>query len=188
MNPGLIDKECMLASNSIAKLRPFAKSSKLVNVVIDTPRGLTCKLKYDEELGIYYVHKALPLGLAFPFNFGFIPSTEGGDGDPLDVLLLTGYVFPAGSVVLTKVIAILEAEQIENKKKQRNDRLIGIPIEVVSQKPMQPVVEFSSDLKSAISDFFIHYNQLQGRIFRPLRYASASAAIRAVRKSTRAPL
>ena len=175
----------MLASNAISKMPAFAKSSQFVNVVIDTPKDSAFKLKFDEENGLYHVHKALPLGLVFPFNFGFIPGTEGGDGDALDVLLLTGYVFPAGVIVLAKVIAILEAEQTENKKKNRNDRLIAEPVDAVTQKRLQPAVDFDSALKTSITDFFIHYNQLQGKTFRPLRYASAASAVQAVRKSIR---
>lgn len=173
----------MLSPFAIAKLPAFYEKSNLVNVVIDTPKASPYKLKYEEKSGIFRVHKALPLGLAFPFNFGFLPATQGGDGDPLDVLLLTEYIMPAGSIVLGQIVSVLEAEQIENKKKERNDRLIAIPIELISRKPMQPVVEFNSVLKTAIVDFFIKYNELQKKTFRPLRYAPASRAIQTIRES-----
>ena len=62
--------------------------SGLVRVVVDTPKGSRNKYKYDETLGLYRLSKVLPLGLAFPYDFGFIPSTRAEDGDPLDVLLL----------------------------------------------------------------------------------------------------
>jgi inorganic pyrophosphatase len=85
----------------------------------------------------------MPLGLVFPFNFGYLPSTEGGDGDALDILLLSEHAFPIGSVVLAKLILVLEVVQIEGRRPQRNDRLIGVPVEVVSPKPMLPVTEFN---------------------------------------------
>ena len=62
--------------------------SGLVRVVVDTPKGSRNKYKYDETLGLYRLSKVLPLGLAFPYDFGFIPSTRAEDGDPLDVLVL----------------------------------------------------------------------------------------------------
>jgi inorganic pyrophosphatase len=86
----------------------------------------------------------MPLGSVFPFNFGFVPSTRGGDGDPLDVLLLTDFVLPTGALILGKLIAVLEAEQVDRNQKQRNDRLIAIPVGVRSHEPMLPVVAFSS--------------------------------------------
>jgi len=50
--------------------------------------GSRNKFEFDERLGIFRLGGALPLGSVFPFDFGYIPSTQGGDGDPLDVLIL----------------------------------------------------------------------------------------------------
>jgi inorganic pyrophosphatase len=174
----------MPSLRSIGTLPAFSEKSELIHVVVETPKDAQYKLKYDEEMQIFRVHKALPLGLTFPFNFGFVPSTKGGDGDPLDVLLLGTQVLPAGAVALAKLISVLEAEQVENNKKQRNDRLIAVPIDAVSGKPMQPGLEFAAVLKTAIVEFFVHYNQLQGKRFRSLGFASARKAIQTVRNST----
>jgi inorganic pyrophosphatase len=171
-------------TSSTYVLQPFFERTQLVNLVIDTPKAAPFKLKFDEEAKVFRVHKAMPLGFVFPFNFGFVPSTRGGDGDPLDVLLLTDFILPTGSVILGKLIAVLEAEQVDRNQKQRNDRLIAIPAEVTSHELMLPVVAFSGGLKKAVSEFFVKYNELQGRTFRPLRYASPSRAIRIVRKAS----
>ena len=56
--------------------------SGLWNVIIDTPKGSRNKYKYDEAEGLWRLSKVLPLGASFPFDFGFIPSTRGEDGDP----------------------------------------------------------------------------------------------------------
>src|ERR1700757_1414564 len=113
-------------SQGIAKLPAFDPRTNLLNVVIETPLGATVKLKYDEEAGVFRAHKAMPLGFTFPFNFGFVPRTVSGDGDPLDVLLLGTYAMSPGTVVLGKIISVLEAEQIEGKARKRNDRLIAV--------------------------------------------------------------
>lgn len=118
----------------------------------------------------------MPLGTVFPFNFGFVPSSRGGDGDPLDVLVLSDLSMPLGAVVLGHLIAVLEAEQQDEKGKHRNDRFIAVPVELTSRAPMLPVLEFSRPLKNAIREFFVKYNALQGRRFRPIRYAGSSAA------------
>lgn len=172
----------MERSDSMNALPPFFEETEVVNVVIDTPKAASCKFKFDEEAQVFRVHKAMPLGLTFPFNFGFVPSTRGGDGDPLDVVLLTDFVLPVGAVALGKLLGVLEAEQQDRNGKQRNDRLIAIPIELVSRAPMLPVVEFSRPLKTAIREFFVKYNELQGRKFRPIRYAGPQSAVRLVRK------
>ena len=53
-----------------------------VHVVIETPRGGRAKLKYDPELKAFTLSKSLMLGLTYPYDWGFIPSTAGDDGDP----------------------------------------------------------------------------------------------------------
>ena len=58
-----------------------------VRVVIETPAGSKAKLAFDPETGLYTISKLLPVGLAMPLDFGFVPSTRGGDEDPLDILL-----------------------------------------------------------------------------------------------------
>src|SRR4051812_46072742 len=88
-------------------------------VVVETPRGTRNKYKYDERRGLFLLHKVLPLGAEFPFDFGFLPSTRGDDGDPLDVLLLTPEPAFPGCVVPARLIGVIEAEQVEDGETER---------------------------------------------------------------------
>jgi inorganic pyrophosphatase len=47
------------------------------------------QLKYEGKDGFFRAEKVLPVGFVFPLDFGFLPSTLGGDGDPLDALVLS---------------------------------------------------------------------------------------------------
>src|SRR5690348_12002596 len=97
-----------------------------VDVIIETPKGSRNKYTFDEKGRFFYLKKVLPSGMVFPFDFGFIPGTRGGDGDPLDVLLILEDSAPQGAHVSTRLIAVIEAEQTAQGKTGRNDRLIGI--------------------------------------------------------------
>ena len=67
-----------------------------LNVVIETPKNQPNKLTYDiRRHGAMRLSKVLPVGMVFPFDFGFLPSTLGADGDPLDVLVLMDAPTPA---------------------------------------------------------------------------------------------
>ncbi len=55
-----------------------------LNVVIETPKGSRNKYNYDEKLGLFKLGGVLTSGASFPFDFGFVPSTVGGEGHPLD--------------------------------------------------------------------------------------------------------
>jgi inorganic pyrophosphatase len=60
----------------------------VLNVIVETAKGSSNKFRYELEIGSFALGKVLPQGMAFPYDFGFIPSTLGEDGDPLDALVL----------------------------------------------------------------------------------------------------
>src|SRR5207249_955636 len=82
-------------STKLSELDPI-DGSDAINVVIETSRGARTKLAYDDRREAFVVKKVLPQGMSFPFDFGFIPSTLGEDGDPLDVLVLRDESVPVG--------------------------------------------------------------------------------------------
>ena len=55
----------------------------IVPVVVETPRGSRTKMSFDFDLGMLMLSKELPAGFEFPFHFGAVPCTRGGDGDAL---------------------------------------------------------------------------------------------------------
>lgn len=93
------------------QLASYDEKSRDLNVIIETPKGNRNKFTFDEELGLFKLRGVLPAGAIFPFDFGFVPSTLGEDGDPLDVLVLmdesafTGYLVPA------RLIGVIGANQ-----------------------------------------------------------------------------
>ncbi len=74
--------------DSLVKLKTFDPETKDLTVVIETPKGSRNKFDYDEDLGVFKLAYVLPEGSTFPNEFGFIPSTLGEDGDPIDVMVL----------------------------------------------------------------------------------------------------
>ena len=100
--------------------------SGCINVVVDTPKHSRTKFKYDEQYGQWRLSKVLPQGAYFPFDFGFVPSTEADDGDPIDVLLIADEPTFVGCIVPCRLIGVLEAEQTEKGKTIRNDRLVAV--------------------------------------------------------------
>jgi inorganic pyrophosphatase len=153
-----------MVSRNLERLPAF--DGDALNVIVETSRGQRSKYKYDSKLDIFRFHKLLPVGQFFPFNFGFLPSTIGGDGDPLDVLLLGDEPIPMGTLVLGDVLAVLEADQTQDGKTNRNDRVIAVPLNAKSRKPVQPELRLDETLTTNIEKFFVAYNQLQGREFK----------------------
>ena len=134
-----------------------------LNVVVDTPRGCRNKYKFDERDGQWHVRKVLPQGFSFPCDFGFIPSTRAEDGDPLDVLLLMDEPAFLGCVVPARLVGVLEAEQTEESKTVRKDRLIAVVETPYNPAEFHSLEEVSRQRLDEVEHFFVSSNQMEGR-------------------------
>lgn len=155
--------------NPIVHLATFDDDTGDMNTIIETPKGFRNKYKFDTKSGIFKLSGILPLGAVFPFDFGFIPSTLGEDGDPLDVLVLMDEPAFTGCLITVRLIGVIEAEQKEKgKKKERNDRLIAIASQSHKYKDISKLSQLESTVLDEIEHFFVSYNMLKGKMFKPL--------------------
>ena len=150
---------------SVSNLGPFDKETGHVNAIIDTPKGSRNKFKFDERLGLFRLGGALPLGSVFPFDFGYVPSTQGDDGDPLDVLILMDEPAFTGCLVASKLIGVIEANQTENGVTTRNDRLVAVAADSRNHSHIRFLGDLNTNLVHEIEQFFVSYNQTKGKRF-----------------------
>jgi inorganic pyrophosphatase len=144
-----------------------------IDVVIETPKGSKYKYKFDEERNRFKVHKLLPSGLAFPYDFGFIPDTKGGDGDPLDVMIFSEDSFFPGSVIECQILGAIKAKQSSDDETVRNDRIIVTP-KLTAEKDKEVALEdFSKHKIKELEDFFTYYNKMEGKEFKSLGILTA---------------
>ncbi len=94
--------------------------------VIEAAAGSRNKLKFDPATGVLALHTMLPLGASFPYAFGFVPSTLGEDGDPLDVMVFLDEQVPPGVVVRCRLVGVILATQTKDGASMRNDRLLAV--------------------------------------------------------------
>jgi inorganic pyrophosphatase len=99
------------------------------------------------------------------------------------VLLLSEEPVLTGSLVLGKILAVMEGEQVEKGKKQRNDRIIALPLDAKSREPLRPAVHFDEALAKSLTEFFVTYNKLQGKEFRPLGTHGEERALELVNRA-----
>src|SRR5213595_2139587 len=92
--------------------------------IIETPKGCRNKFDYDPDSGLFMLGGLLPEGMMFPFDFGFIPSTLGEDGDPLDIMVLMDAPAHVGCLIEVRIVGVIEAKQTEKGETERNDRLL----------------------------------------------------------------
>lgn len=165
------------STNVFEKISPFDAETGELNVVIETPKNCRNKYAFDERLGVFVLKGVLAVGHSFPFDFGFIPQTLGGDGDPLDVLVLMDEAAFAGCLVPSRLIGVIEAEQTERDGRvERNDRLIAVAADSHTHSHVKSINDLNDTLVAQIEHFFVSYNEIKGKKFKVLgRFAARKA-------------
>jgi inorganic pyrophosphatase len=158
----------------------------LVVVVIETPKGSRNKYAYDPEDHIFELKKVLPAGMAFPYDFGFVPSTLGGDGDPLDVLVLMDEPAFPGCKLKCRIVGIIEGEQSDKKTSERNDRVIAIESANHSYARVTHVDDLGKEFEKELEEFFVNYHRLSGKSYQILAVKGPRAGYRAVKDAQKA--
>jgi inorganic pyrophosphatase len=152
-----------------SRLRPFdAEEKHLLRVVIETPKGSRNKFAFNPHERVFELKKVLPAGMAFPYDFGFVPSTEADDGDPVDVLVLMDEPAFPGCVLTCRPIGVIEGEQGDKKDKERNDRIVAIHEDAHSWADIKSLDELGKQFCRELEEFFVDYHKLSGKKYRVL--------------------
>jgi inorganic pyrophosphatase len=154
-----------------------------ITAIIETPKGSSEKYGYDPKTTLFKLKKILPAGMVFPFDFGFIPKTKGGDGDPLDVIVLSEFKSFPGCVVECIIIGAITAEQSEKKKKVRNDRFLAIPLQCKIFKKIESIEDLPKEIMEELEQFFKNYNKIEGKEFKPLQRLNAKEAAKLIKQN-----
>src|SRR4051794_11719446 len=92
---------------------PTCTSDEAVHCVVETPRGSKAKINYDPEHRLFRLSKSLHAGLSYPYDWGFIPSTCGDDGDPLDVMILHDAATYPGLLLCCDLVGIMRMNDVK---------------------------------------------------------------------------
>jgi inorganic pyrophosphatase len=168
------------------KLKPVDKKTGLVQVIIETPSGSRNKFAYDPGQGIFALKKVLPAGMVFPYDFGFLPQTMAPDGDPIDVLVLMDEPAFTGCVVKARLIGAIEGEQVDGKKKVRNDRLVAVAEVNHMYANIRNLRDLPAKWLDEVQDFFVNYHGLEGKKYKILGRRGQEIALRLIKDALKA--
>jgi inorganic pyrophosphatase len=171
----------------IDQLKSYDRKKRRWHVVIETPKGSHNKYKFDERLGALRLSTVLPEGMAFPYDFGFLPGTVGGDGDPLDMLLLMDEPAFPGCVIPARLIGIIEAEQNETDQRELTDnhRLVAVPLKCKVYADCKSLKKLNDQRLHEIEQFFVSYNRTRGKCFKVKRIGGPKRAEKFARDAKR---
>ena len=150
--------------------------------IVETSKGQGLKYDYDPILGCLKLNKIMPAGLVFPFDFGYIPGTTGGDGDPVDVMIISEMPTVPGCAIDCRVIGAIQASQQERDgTKMRNDRIIAVPEISLQYAGVKEIKDLPEALILQLETFFENYNKQAGKHFKPLKRLTARQAINTIK-------
>ena len=168
------------------QLKPLNPKQGTLQVIIETPKGSRNKYAYDTDQKIFCLAKVLPAGMAFPYDFGFLPKTLAPDGDAIDVLLLMDEPAFPGCAVVSRLIGVIEGEQVDGKKRIRNDRLVAIAEANHMYANMKKLKDLPKKSLQELEEFFVNFHRLEGKEYRLLGCKGQSAAMALIDKARKA--
>jgi inorganic pyrophosphatase len=165
--------------SSLAHL-PIWDKQKFLHIVVETPRYSRAKFAFDPELQTFVLTKPLLHGLSYPYDWGFVPSTKGADGDPLDAIVIHEAVTYPGTVIKCQVLGVLEVSQSENGKTLRNDRIIATP---ANDKRIEKLTDITRAVRKELQQFFLATHTLDRTELRFLGWKGPSIAYRLIKNA-----
>lgn len=154
-------------------------------VTIETPAGSGQKFSYDPINGRMMLKKILPAGMVFPFDFGFLPGTKGGDKDPLDVVVISEFTTFPGCLVECRIVGAFIVHQTESKnsdKMIRNDRFLAIPVASLVYSKVNTFADLPKPLVAQLEAFFLNYIIQEGKQLKIEKRVSSTQAWKLIRQ------
>jgi inorganic pyrophosphatase len=160
----------------LSKLSIGKNPPEIVNVVIEIPQGgAPIKYEVDKDSGALIVDRFMSSAMFYPANYGFVPHTLSGDGDPCDVLVVTHVPVTPGAVIPSRPIGVL----LMKDESGEDEKIIAVPTDKIN--PFTAHVKSCQDLPpillEQIEHFFKHYKDLEkGKWVEILRWGDAAEA------------
>jgi inorganic pyrophosphatase len=158
----------------------------IIQVVIETPKGSRNKYAFDPKQRVFELKKVLPAGMAFPYDFGFLPRTLAEDGDPVDVLVLMDEPAFPGCLLKCRLIGIIEGMQGKKKEMIRNDRIVAVEKENHSFADIKVIGDLGKEFLHELEKFFVNYHQLSGEQFNVIQVSGPKQARKRIKEGLRA--
>ncbi len=161
---------------NIEKIAIGKNPPEQINVVIEIPQGgAPIKYEVDKDSGALVVDRLMSTAMFYPANYGFVPHTLSGDGDPCDVLVVTHVPIQPGAVIACRPIGVL----LMKDESGEDEKIIAVPVDKISPftAPIQSCADLPPILPQQIEHFFTHYKDLEkGKWVEILRWGDAAEA------------
>lgn len=145
---------------NLDRVGPGRKLPDDINVIIEIPmHAEPIKYEMDKTTGAMLVDRFMSTAMHYPCNYGYVPHTLSGDGDPVDVLVLSPVPLITGVVVRCRPVGMLQMRDEAGE----DTKLLAVPVDKLT--PLYTKIRSPRDLPKAtlrqIAHFFEHYKDLE---------------------------
>ena len=149
----------MTVDNVWHDISPGKDSPDVINVIIEIPKDSNIKYELDKDTGLLKLDRFLYSAVYYPGDYGFVPQTYWDDGDPLDVIVLTGRPLYPMTLAEVRVIGVLR--MIDNGEK--DDKIVGVYNNDPRYKDFKSIKDVPKHIMTELKHFFETYKLLQGK-------------------------
>lgn len=131
-----------------------------INVIIEIPaQADPIKFEVDKDSGAVFVDRFMGTSMRYPINYGYVPHTIAGDGDPVDVLVVTPFPLLPGVVIRCRPVGVLKMED----EAGMDAKVIAVPVSKLTSlyDKVQSVDDLPELLMRQTVHFFEHYKDLE---------------------------
>jgi inorganic pyrophosphatase len=172
--------------NDYNALPPWSEDGQF-HVVVEAPAGSRVKYKYEPSLKGFTVSRPLAAGVAYPYDWGFIPGTCAEDGDPLDAMVLSSVPSYPGVVHVCRPLGVVRLTQkTKGGDRERNDRVIAAPRYCCALAD-EEVDDLTKNLRAELEQFFVSAVLFEDKQVRIEGWDGPKAALKLIRRAQRAP-
>lgn len=153
-----------------------------INVLIEIPQGVSVKYELDKESGAIFVDRFLYTDMGYPFNYGFVPGTLAGDGDPVDVLVLSSKPVSVGVVIPARPIGMLAMDDEAGE----DTKIVAVPMPKIDPQfaKYNDITDIPKKVRDDIKYFFENYKKKEpGKWVKVKQWHGKQEALEAVKKA-----
>lgn len=159
----------------INKISPGTEDE--LNVIIEIPKGSQNKYEFDKKNGIFALDRVLFSPMHYPGDYGFVPQTLCGDGDPLDALVFVNFSTFTGCLIRARPIGVLKIKD----GGEEDDKLLCVPIDDPRMKEFKDLASVGKHMLDEIAHFFAAYKHLENKKVEILGWKGASDAKKVIK-------
>ncbi len=150
-----------------------------MNVIVEIPKFSKNKYEIDKATGIIALDRVMHSSQDYPFDYGFVPQTLCGDGDALDVVLVTTYPLMPGILVKARPVAIMD--MIDGG--EEDNKVVAVPVDDPRMDDIKDLTDLNTHFAKEMTHFFETYKKIQNKEVKIGAWSGKDAAMTAFDKS-----